>query len=176
MVLTTGSVSPLVIPFATTFLSPLPPPIQEPTPPEITSPPIEEGIADPPIVPIVLNLGNDPCLVAYPLGTPDLEQVMAVVMNFGIKISHYDMLLANSIHICNIIDAINWAQPIFSLLILLHHHTLHAKLPWKGWFNFDPIFSTSRDTAVFVILFLDNTTATLGSWGHHPVGHGRKSS
>ncbi|KAJ9064773.1 hypothetical protein DSO57_1026796 [Entomophthora muscae] len=82
-VLTTGAVSPSVIPFATTFSGPLPPPIQEPTLPEITSPPIEEDIANLPIIPTVLNLRNDPCLVAYPLGTPDLEQVMAVALGLA---------------------------------------------------------------------------------------------
>lgn len=35
------------------------------------------------------------------------QQVNPLVMNFGIKISHYDMLSTNLIHICNIIDAIN---------------------------------------------------------------------
>ncbi|KAJ9065881.1 hypothetical protein DSO57_1015117 [Entomophthora muscae] len=57
MVLTTGAVSPLAIPFAITFSGPLPPPIQEPTLPEITSPPIEEDITNLPIIPNVLNLG-----------------------------------------------------------------------------------------------------------------------
>ncbi|KAJ9060934.1 hypothetical protein DSO57_1025667 [Entomophthora muscae] len=57
MVHTKGAYSPLVIPFATTFSGPLPPPIQEPTLPEITSPPIEEDITNPPIIPTVLNLG-----------------------------------------------------------------------------------------------------------------------
>ena len=70
MVLTTGAVSPLVIPFASTFSGPLPLPIWELTLPEITSPPIDEDIANPPIVPTVLYLGNGPHLVAYPLGTP----------------------------------------------------------------------------------------------------------
>ncbi|KAJ9055398.1 hypothetical protein DSO57_1004260 [Entomophthora muscae] len=67
---------PLVTPFATTFSGSLPPPIQELTFPEIPSPPIKEKITDPPIVHTVLNLGNGPCLVAYPLGTPDWEKVM----------------------------------------------------------------------------------------------------
>ncbi|KAJ9051155.1 hypothetical protein DSO57_1007307 [Entomophthora muscae] len=83
MVLTTGAISPLVIPFSPTFSGPLPPPIQEPTSPEITSPPIEEDITDPPIVPTVLNLGNGCCLVAYPTGTPDLEQVMVVALGIA---------------------------------------------------------------------------------------------
>ncbi|KAJ9051159.1 hypothetical protein DSO57_1007311 [Entomophthora muscae] len=83
MVLTTGAVSPLVIPFASTFSGPLPPPIQEPTSSKITSPPIEEDIADPPIVPTVLNLGNGPRLVAYPMDTPDLEQVMVVALGIA---------------------------------------------------------------------------------------------
>ncbi|KAJ9067214.1 hypothetical protein DSO57_1001851 [Entomophthora muscae] len=56
MVLTTGAVSPLVIPFATTFSGPLPPPIKELTSPEITGPSIEEDISDPSIVPTVLNI------------------------------------------------------------------------------------------------------------------------
>ncbi|KAJ9053996.1 hypothetical protein DSO57_1019012 [Entomophthora muscae] len=83
MVLTAGTVSPLVIPFATLFSGPLSPPIQEPSSPEITSTPIEEDIADPPIVPTVLNLGNGPRLVAYPLGTPGLEQVMVVALGLA---------------------------------------------------------------------------------------------
>ncbi|KAJ9089904.1 hypothetical protein DSO57_1008305 [Entomophthora muscae] len=77
------TVSPSVIPFASTFEGPLPPPIQESTSPEITSPLIEEDIVNPPIVPTVLNLGNGPCLVAYPMGTPDLEQVMAVALGIA---------------------------------------------------------------------------------------------
>ncbi|KAJ9070569.1 hypothetical protein DSO57_1006619 [Entomophthora muscae] len=46
MKLTTGAVSPLIIPFATMFSGPLSPSIQKPSSPEITSP-IEEDIADP---------------------------------------------------------------------------------------------------------------------------------
>ncbi|KAJ9071169.1 hypothetical protein DSO57_1000174 [Entomophthora muscae] len=61
MVLTTGAVSLLVIPFVSTLSGLLPPPIQESTSPEITSPSIKKDIADPPIVPTVLNLGNGPC-------------------------------------------------------------------------------------------------------------------
>ncbi|KAJ9048966.1 hypothetical protein DSO57_1029362 [Entomophthora muscae] len=83
MVLTTGAVSSLVIPFASLFSGPFSLPIQEPTSPEITSPPIKEDIADPPFVPTVLNLGNGPCLVAYPMGAPDLEQVMAVALEIA---------------------------------------------------------------------------------------------
>ncbi|KAJ9086918.1 hypothetical protein DSO57_1038575 [Entomophthora muscae] len=45
--------------------------------------PIEEDIKNPPIVPTVLNLGNSLCLVAYPMGTPDLEQVMAVALGIA---------------------------------------------------------------------------------------------
>ncbi|KAJ9070114.1 hypothetical protein DSO57_1011729 [Entomophthora muscae] len=86
MVLTTGAVSPLVIPFSFTLSGSLPPPIQEPTSPEIISPPIEEDIANLPIIPTVLNLGNDHRLVAYPMGTPDLEQVMVVAMNASLNI------------------------------------------------------------------------------------------
>ncbi|KAJ9062222.1 hypothetical protein DSO57_1013088 [Entomophthora muscae] len=74
---------PLGYPFTTTFSGPLPPPIQEPTSPEITSPHIKEDITDPPIVPTVLNLGNGPRLVAYSLGTPDLKQVMAVALGLA---------------------------------------------------------------------------------------------
>ncbi|KAJ9059621.1 hypothetical protein DSO57_1000579, partial [Entomophthora muscae] len=40
MVLTTGAVNPLIIPFASMFSGPLPPPIQEPSSPEIASPPV----------------------------------------------------------------------------------------------------------------------------------------
>ncbi|KAJ9053897.1 hypothetical protein DSO57_1019829 [Entomophthora muscae] len=58
-------------------------PDKEPNFPEITSPLIEEDITDPPIVPTVVNLRNSPCLVAYPLGTPDLEQVMAVALGIA---------------------------------------------------------------------------------------------
>ncbi|KAJ9086245.1 hypothetical protein DSO57_1006129 [Entomophthora muscae] len=83
MVLTTVALSPSVIPFATTFSGPLPPPIQEQILPEITSPPIEEDIANPAIVHTVLNLGSGPRLGAYPLGTPDLEQVMAVALRIA---------------------------------------------------------------------------------------------
>ncbi|KAJ9086977.1 hypothetical protein DSO57_1037941 [Entomophthora muscae] len=57
MVLTTGAVSPSVTPFTTTFSGPLPLPIQEPTLPEITSPPIEEDITYPPIV--VRNISDN---------------------------------------------------------------------------------------------------------------------
>ncbi|KAJ9073515.1 hypothetical protein DSO57_1015651 [Entomophthora muscae] len=64
MMLTTGDASPLVIPFAST-------------------PPIEEDIANQPITPTVLNLRNGPCLVAYPMGTPDLEQVMSVALGIA---------------------------------------------------------------------------------------------
>ncbi|KAJ9071993.1 hypothetical protein DSO57_1031745 [Entomophthora muscae] len=81
--LTTGAVSPLVIHFSSTFSDPLPPPIQESTLPEITSPPIEEDIANKPIIPTVLNLGNGPCLVAYPMGTPNLEQVMLLALGIA---------------------------------------------------------------------------------------------
>ncbi|KAJ9087487.1 hypothetical protein DSO57_1032882 [Entomophthora muscae] len=83
MVLTTGTVSLLVTPFASTFSGPLPLPIWESISPEITSPPIEEDIVNPPIVPAVLNLGHGPRLAAYPMGTPDLEKVMAVAL--GVK-------------------------------------------------------------------------------------------
>ncbi|KAJ9066598.1 hypothetical protein DSO57_1007942 [Entomophthora muscae] len=38
-----------------------------------------------PIVPTVLNLGSSPRLVAYPLGTPDLEQVMAIARDRAIS-------------------------------------------------------------------------------------------
>ncbi|KAJ9064124.1 hypothetical protein DSO57_1033675 [Entomophthora muscae] len=51
--------------------------------PEITSLPIEEDIADLPIVSTVLNLGSGPRLVAYPLGTPDLEKVIAVALEIA---------------------------------------------------------------------------------------------
>ncbi|KAJ9067204.1 hypothetical protein DSO57_1001841 [Entomophthora muscae] len=90
MMLTTGALRPLVIPFASTFSGPLPLLKQEPTSPEITSPHIEENITDPPIAPTVLNLVNGPCLVAYPMGTPDLEHVMAVVVKAAI---HYVLIL-----------------------------------------------------------------------------------
>lgn len=83
MVLITGAVSPSVIPFATTFSGPSPPPIQESSSPEITSPPIEEDISDPPIIPTALNLENGPRLVAYPMGTPDLEQVMTIALGIA---------------------------------------------------------------------------------------------
>ncbi|KAJ9088542.1 hypothetical protein DSO57_1022153 [Entomophthora muscae] len=83
MVLTTGSVSPSFIPFDTTFPGPLPPLIQEPSLPEITSPPIKEDISYLPIVPTVVNLGNDSCLVAYSMSTPDLEQVMVIALGIA---------------------------------------------------------------------------------------------
>ncbi|KAJ9054775.1 hypothetical protein DSO57_1010650 [Entomophthora muscae] len=83
MVLTTGAVSPLVVLFASTFSGPLPPPIQELNSPEITSPPIEEDIANQPITPTILNLGNGLRLVAYPMSTPDLDQVMLVALGIA---------------------------------------------------------------------------------------------
>ncbi|KAJ9077380.1 hypothetical protein DSO57_1017177 [Entomophthora muscae] len=75
MVLTTGAVSLLVIPFATLFLGPLLPPIQEPSSPEITSPPSKEDIADPPIVSTVLNLGNGPRLDVKAQNGPETPYV-----------------------------------------------------------------------------------------------------
>ncbi|KAJ9079745.1 hypothetical protein DSO57_1032278 [Entomophthora muscae] len=62
---------------------PLPPPTQEPTLPEIIIPPIEEEIANLLIVPTVLNHGSGPCLLVYPLGTLDLEQVMVVALRIA---------------------------------------------------------------------------------------------
>ncbi|KAJ9070664.1 hypothetical protein DSO57_1005465 [Entomophthora muscae] len=62
----------LVIAFATTFLGQSPTLLQELSLPEITGPPIEEEILDLTIVPNVLNLGNSPCLVAYPMGISNL--------------------------------------------------------------------------------------------------------
>ncbi|KAJ9061706.1 hypothetical protein DSO57_1017959 [Entomophthora muscae] len=43
----------------------------------------KEDISDPPIFPTVLNLGNGPCLVAYLMSTPNLEQVMAVALGIA---------------------------------------------------------------------------------------------
>ncbi|KAJ9086490.1 hypothetical protein DSO57_1003423 [Entomophthora muscae] len=57
--------------------------IHDTTSPEITSPPIKEDIADPSIVPTILSLRNNPHLMDYPLGTPDLEQVMTVALGLA---------------------------------------------------------------------------------------------
>ncbi|KAJ9085489.1 hypothetical protein DSO57_1013318 [Entomophthora muscae] len=101
MVPTKGEVSLLVTHFTTTFSGPLPPSIQEPTLPDLTVPPIEEDIANPPIVPTVLNLRNGPCLVAYPLGTPavflafDVLEINIYSASFG-EYSFRSFILGNN--------------------------------------------------------------------------------
>ncbi|KAJ9057590.1 hypothetical protein DSO57_1021135 [Entomophthora muscae] len=62
--------------------------IQDPSLPEVSSPSMKEDINDLPITPTVLNLASGPCLVAYPLGTPDLDQIISVALRLAQKRSH----------------------------------------------------------------------------------------
>ncbi|KAJ9078249.1 hypothetical protein DSO57_1008633 [Entomophthora muscae] len=64
---------PLGYPFTITFSGSLPLLIQDPSFPEVSSPPLEEDMTDLPTTPTLLNLINGPCLVAYPLGTPEWD-------------------------------------------------------------------------------------------------------